>query len=177
MDRKKRKVLFNPKKRKKLMDRKKLKKIMKKTCDLASKGIDLGSGPFAAIITDVKGNIKAEGNNMVTKNNDPTQHAEIVAIRNACSALKTYNLQGYTLFSSCEPCPMCLCAIYWSRINVVYYGNNREDAKKIGFDDSFFYDEISKDNKDRSIQMKQISNKHTIEHFDKWEHTKKKRKY
>ena len=158
------------------MDSNKLEELMKKTCNLASKGIDLGSGPFAAIITNGRGTIKAEGN-MVTKNNDPTQHAEIVAIRNACSALKTFNLEGYTLFSSCEPCPMCLCAIYWSRIKVVYYGNDREDAKKIGFDDSFFYDEISKDIGSRSLQMKQISNKHTIKHFDKWEHNKKKRKY
>ena len=145
-----------------------IESIMKYTCDLAINGIDMGSGPFASVIVDENGSIVGEGNNMVTMQNDPTQHAEMVALRNACQKLNTFSLRGYTLFTSCEPCPMCLSAIYWARISNVYYGNNRDDAKEIGFDDSNIYDEISLDIDKRSIKMTQLCRDSAILSFQKW---------
>ena len=100
-----------------------------------------GGGHFGCVIVK-EDEIIAEGVNRVTFNNDPTAHDEIVAIRNACQKLNTFNLEGCELYSSCEPCPMCLSAIYWSHIDKVYYGNSREDDAKIKFDDKFIYDEL-----------------------------------
>lgn len=143
--------------------------IMKKTCDLANEHIDTGSGPFACIITDASGNIIGNGCNMVTLHNDPTSHAEIVAIRDACQNLNTFNLHGKILYTSCEPCPMCLSAIYWARIDKVYYGNDRADAKNIGFDDSYIYDEVSKKSNDRNIEMTQLCQTYANRVFRKWD--------
>jgi len=142
--------------------------IMQKACDLASQSVLKGGGPFGAIITDKNLNIISNGHNMVTINNDPTQHAEIVAIRNACSKLNTFRLDDCILYTSCEPCPMCLSAIYWSRINTVYYGNTKKDAKNIGFDDDFIYDEISKNIENRSIKMNICNNKYAKKSFEEW---------
>ncbi len=133
-------------------------------------------GPFGCVI--VKNNeIISEGFNEVTNKNDPTAHAEIVAIRNACNKLNTFNLKGTQMFTSCEPCPMCLSAIYWSHIDKIYYGNNRKDAAKIGFDDSYIYDELSLDLNKRKIPLEQINEKEAIKAFEKWDVKKDKTVY
>jgi guanine deaminase len=110
-------------------------------------------GPFGAVIIDKTGNIIGEGHNEVTVNNDPTAHAEIVAIRRACQASNNFSLEGCTVYTSCEPCPMCLAACYWARLDKIYYSNTRQDAADIGFDDSHIYEEIKKDNNERSIPI------------------------
>ena len=131
------------------------KKFMNRAIDLSIDNIKKQGGPFGCVI--VKNNeIIAEGVNKVTLNNDPTAHAEIVAIREACKSQNTFNLSGYELYTSCEPCPMCLSAIYWSHIERVYYGNSRQDAAKIEFDDKLIYDELNKSIHDRKIPLKQI---------------------
>lgn len=107
-------------------------------------------GPFGAVIIDKSGNIIGEGHNEVTVNNDPTAHAEIVAIRRACQTSNNFSLEGCTIYTSCEPCPMCLAACYWARLDKIYYSNTRQDAADIGFDDSHIYEEIKKDNNERS---------------------------
>ena len=133
-------------------------------------------GPFGCVI--VKNNkIIAEGSNKVTMNNDPTAHGEIVAIREACKKLNTFNLSGCDLYSSCEPCPMCLSAIYWSRIENIFYANTRTDAKSIDFDDSFIYSEINKDLENRKIKMHQMHRDEALEAFKIWEKKEDKIKY
>ena len=150
--------------------------FMKKAIDLSIQNIKDSGGPFGCVI--VKNNdIIAEGVNRVTSNNDPTAHAEIVAIRNACNKLNTFNLEGCELYSSCEPCPMCLSAIYWSHIDKVYYGNSREDAAKIQFDDKFIYDELSLKMTERKIPISQISRDEAIKAFNLWENEENKIKY
>ena len=142
--------------------------FMKRAIELSIQNIKNNGGPFGCII--VKENkIIAEGVNRVTFNNDPTAHAEIIAIRNACKKLNTFNLQECELYTSCEPCPMCLSAIYWSHIDKIYYGNSRLDASKIGFDDDFIYNELNKDLSSRKIQMKQISQKEAKKAFLDWD--------
>ena len=117
--------------------------FMMRAIELSIESAKSKGGPFGSVI--VKDNkIIAEGSNQVTINNDPTAHGEIVAIRHACQKLNTFNLSGCDLYSSCEPCPMCLSAIYWSRIENVFYANTRIDAKRIDFDDSFIYSEIGR---------------------------------
>ena len=151
-------------------------KFMQRAIELSIESINSGGGPFGSVIVkDDK--IISEGMNRVTVNNDPTAHGEIVAIRNACKELNTFNLSDCFLYSSCEPCPMCMSAIYWSHIGKVYYGNTRDDAKKIEFDDSFIYSEISKQNKDRSILMEQISRDEAFEAFEIWKNKIDKTKY
>ena len=151
-------------------------KFMKRAIELSKESINSGGGPFGSVIVkDDK--IISEGMNRVTVNNDPTAHGEIVAIRNACKELKTFNLSDCFLYSNCEPCPMCMSAIYWSHIGKVYYGNTRDDAKKIEFDDSFIYSEISKENKDRSILMEQILRDEALEAFEVWKNKTDKTKY
>jgi tRNA(Arg) A34 adenosine deaminase TadA len=151
--------------------------LMKEACNLASKSVEKGCGPFGCIITDSEYTIVAEGHNQVTVLNDPTAHAEIVTIRKACSRLKLYNLAGYKLFTSCEPCPMCLSAIYWTRITDIYYSNTRTDAKDIGFDDEYIYQEISKDINERQIKMKQICLPISMDSFNKWKELTNKKLY
>jgi len=149
---------------------------MQKAIELSIKNIDNNGGPFGCVI--VKNNqIISEGVNEVTQNNDPTAHAEILAIRNACKKLNTFDLSGCELYTSCEPCPMCLSAIYWSHINIVYYGNSRENAAKIEFDDKFIYDEMKKDINDRKIPLKQILKDEAIKAFNLWTKTENKTKY
>ncbi len=149
---------------------------MKRAIELSIESINTGGGPFGSVVVK-DGKIISEGMNRVTVNNDPTAHGEIVSIRNACKILKTFNLSDCSLYSSCEPCPMCMSAIYWSRIGKVYYGNTREDAKKIEFDDSFIYSEISKKNEDRSVLMEQISRNEALEAFEIWNNKTDKTKY
>jgi tRNA(Arg) A34 adenosine deaminase TadA len=150
--------------------------FMQKAIDLSIKNIHNNGGPFGCVI--VKNNkIISEGVNGVTQNNDPTAHAEIVAIRNACKKLNTFDLSGCELYTSCEPCPMCLSAIYWSHIDLVYYGNSRENAAEIQFDDKFIYDEMKKDINERKIPLKQILKDEAIKAFDLWAETENKTKY
>ena len=141
---------------------------MLRAIELSMISLKKDGGPFGCVI--VKNNeIISEGFNEVTNKNDPTAHAEIVAIRNACNKLNTFSLKGTQMFTSCEPCPMCLSAIYWSHIDKIYYGNNRKDAAKIGFDDSYIYDELSLDLNKRKIPLEQINEKEAIKAFEEWE--------
>ena len=144
------------------------KNFMLRAIELSMISLKEDGGPFGCVI--VKNNeIISEGFNEVTNKNDPTAHAEIVAIRNACKKLNTFNLKGTQMFTSCEPCPMCLSAIYWSHIDKIYYGNNRKDAAKIGFDDSYIYDELSIELNKRKIPLEQINEKEAIKAFEEWE--------
>ena len=151
-------------------------KFMHRAIELSIESANSKGGPFGCVI--VKNNeIIAEGNNQVTANNDPTAHAEIVAIRNACKKLNSFFLNGCDLYTSCEPCPMCLSAIYWSHIDNIYYANTRIDAKNIDFDDSLIYSEISKEIKDRKIKMKQMNREDALEAFKIWQNKEDKIKY
>ena len=133
-------------------------------------------GPFGAVIVK-DGMLIAKSPNTVTSSNDPTAHAEINAIRLACKELKTFDLSGCEIYSSCEPCPMCLSAIYWARIYKVYYAADRFDAQKAGFDDSFIYNEISLSEKERSIYMENAMHKEGQMPFELWQETENKTKY
>ena len=151
-------------------------KFMMRAIELSIQSAKSKGGPFGCVI--VKDNkIIAEGNNQVTTNKDPTAHAEIVAIRNACKTLNDFFLKGCDLYTSCEPCPMCLSAIYWSHIDNIYYANTRMDAKDIDFDDSLIYSEISKAINDRKISMKQINRNEALEAFKIWQNKEDKIKY
>jgi len=133
-----------------------LSEIMCSACNLAVQSVNTGTGPFGCVITDSSYNIIAAEHNHVTEWNDPTAHAEIVCIRKACSNLNTFDLNRLLLFTSCEPCPMCLSAIYWAKITNIFYCNTREDAKNVGFDDEFIYDEIKRDINERKVKMTRI---------------------
>ena len=146
---------------------------MNKYMKIAKENADNGilkkeGGPFGAVITDKEGNIIANGNNRVLKNNDPTAHAEIVAIREACKKLNTYDLSDYILYTSCEPCPMCLSAIIWANIKEVYYGCTKEDAGKIGFRDDFIYDYLKGNNKDL-INLTHLDREECLKTFKKYQ--------
>ena len=138
-------------------------------------------GPFGAVIIDKSGNIIGEGHNEVTVNNDPTAHAEIVAIRRACQNSNNFSLEGCTIYTSCEPCPMCLAACYWARLDKIYYSNTRQDAADIGFDDSHIYEEIKKDNNERSIPIIPCDDNNSKmkakEIFEKWFNNSKNIRY
>jgi guanine deaminase len=124
-------------------------------------------GPFGAVV--VRGDrIVGRGWNQVTSANDPTAHAEIVAIREACRRLKTFVLEGCELYTSCEPCPMCLSAIYWSRLDGIYYGNTRRDAAKIDFDDDLIYREVGLPIHQRKLVMKPLLRKEALAAFEEW---------
>ncbi len=152
-------------------------KFMSRTIELSRKGMEENDGgPFGAVIVR-DGQIIAEGNNKVTSANDPTMHAEVVAIRKACKDLDTFDLSGCTLYTSCEPCPMCLGAIYWAHLDSVYYANTKEDAAYIGFDDAFIYEELDLDMDNRKLPMQQISREQAIEVFKKWGEKEDKIKY
>jgi tRNA(Arg) A34 adenosine deaminase TadA len=133
-------------------------------------------GPFGAVVVK-DDQIIAEGANCVTSTNDPTAHAEIVAIRRACSRLGFFELVGCELFSSCEPCPMCLGAIYWARPARVYFGSNAADASKAGFDDSLIYQEICQPHSQRKIPMSQLMRDEALEAFRVWDKQLNKRSY
>ncbi|MCU1284995.1 MAG: tRNA-specific adenosine deaminase [Acidobacteriales bacterium] len=133
-------------------------------------------GPFAAVIVK-GGQIIARGVNRVTATNDPTAHAEVVAIREACTTLKTFQLTGCEIYTSCEPCPMCLAAIYWARPDRVYFGNTKEDAADAGFDDSFIYDEIEKPVNGRKIPLQQLMRGEAIRAFEEWAKSPNKVEY
>ncbi len=125
-------------------------------------------GPFGAVIVR-DGNVVAEGVNQVTATNDPTAHAEVLAIRLACQQLRSFELRGCDIYASCEPCPMCLGAIYWARIDRVYFANLAEDAAKIGFDDSAIYSELTQPHLQREIAMIQMMREEALAAFRAWE--------
>ena len=152
------------------------KKFMAKAIELSINSANTIGGPFGSVI--VKDNkIIAEGSNKVTSSNYPTAHGEVVAIREACKKLKTFDLSGCVIYTSCEPCPMCLSAIYWSRLDKIYYANTREDAKTIDFDDSFIYLEIPKKIGDRKIKMTQMLRDDALKAFEIWDKKVDKIKY
>ena len=143
-------------------------KFMLRAIELSISSANATGGPFGCVIVkDEK--IIAEGSNKVTFSNDPTAHAEIIAIREACKKLNIFNLSGCDLYASCEPCPMCLSAIYWSHVDNIFYANTREDAKKINFDDSLIYSEILKKNEDRKIPIKQMLRNEALKAFEIWD--------
>ena len=151
-------------------------KFMLKAIELSIRSAETIGGPFGCVI--VKDNkIISEGSNKVTSTNDPTAHGEIVAIREACLKLSTFNLSGCELYSTCEPCPMCLSAIYWSHIDRVFYANTRDDARNIDFDDNFIYSEINKKIEDRKIKMIQIHRDEALKAFKIWDEKTDKIKY
>lgn len=125
-------------------------------------------GPFGAIVVGPDGHVVAEGCNRVTSANDPTAHAEVTAIRAACAALGSFQLHGCTLYTSCEPCPMCLSAAYWARVDAIVYGASREDAAAAGFDDAFIYDEIGLAPAARSIPMRRAAAGAAAALFEEW---------
>ena len=151
-------------------------KFMRKAIALSIENIKNGGGPFGAVI--VKNNrIIATGTNHVTAKNDPTAHAEINAIRKACRKLETFDLTGCEIYSSCEPCPMCLGAIYWAHLDRLYYGNTKADAKSIDFDDSFIYDEIELSPENRKLKSSQLLAEEAILAFEIWSNAVDKIKY
>jgi len=144
------------------------KYFMKKAIEAAEKGMNANAGgPFGCVIVkDDK--IIAEGFNKVTSTNDPTAHAEVIAIRNACKSLDSFQLDDCVIYTSCEPCPMCLGAIYWARPKKVFYACNKTDAAEIDFDDQFIYDELDKEIEDREIKFVRILRKEGLSVFQKW---------
>lgn len=150
--------------------------LMRKAIELSIENIKNGGGPFGAVIAK-DGDIIATGTNRVTADNDPTAHAEINAIRKACQTLQTFDLSGCTIYTSCEPCPMCLAAIYWAHIDKIYYGNNKKDAADIGFDDSYIYDELNLPVEKRTKLMNELLPKEAIKAFQLWDKTEDKTEY
>jgi tRNA(Arg) A34 adenosine deaminase TadA len=143
-------------------------KFMREAIRLSIKMMRRGQGgPFGAVVAR-GGRIVGRGWNLVTSTNDPTAHAEIVAIREACKRLKTFQLSDCDLYTSCEPCPMCLSAIYWARFRNVFYANTRKDAARINFDDDFIYREVALPIRRRKLRMKQILHKEALAGFAEW---------
>jgi guanine deaminase len=141
---------------------------LRRAIQLARENVLAGAGgPFAALIVR-DGQVIAEAANSVTTTNDPTAHGEINAIRKACAALGTFSLAGCEIYSSCEPCPMCLAAIYWARLGAIYFGSDQEDAAKAGFDDAFLYEEFRKITEQRSIPSVQLLRTEAWEAFATW---------
>jgi guanine deaminase len=133
-------------------------------------------GPFGAVVVK-DGAVIAEGSNRVTSTNDPTAHAEVVAIREACRSLALFDLEGCEIYCSCEPCPMCLGAIYWARVSRIYFANADEDASKIGFDDSLIYRELAQPHAERKIPMIQMMREEALEAFRAWQNKPDKIEY
>lgn len=152
-------------------------KFMKKAIRLSVANVEKGNGgPFGAIVVK-DGKVIARGVNKVTSTNDPTAHAEVVAIRKACKVLKTYQLTGCEIYTSCEPCPMCLAAIYWSRPDKIFFAGSKEDAAAIDFDDKLIYEEIAKPIAERKIFTQQLLRDEALEAFRKWNESPNKIEY
>lgn len=152
-------------------------KFMREAIALSREGINNNEGgPFGCVI--VKGDeIVGRGNNKVTSTNDPTAHAEVVAIRDACKKLGSFQLDDCEVYTSCEPCPMCLGAIYWARPKVIYFANNRTDAADAGFDDSMIYDEMAATIEQRKIPIKTLGREAALEVFNEWKEKSDKTAY
>lgn len=149
---------------------------MELAAKLAFDNVDAGGGPFGAVIVR-NGEVISMGVNSVTILNDPTAHAEINAIRNACSALSSFNLPGCVVYSSCEPCPMCMSALYWAGVKKIFYGNTQKDAEAIDFHDKFIYDEIELPPARRRIPGIKVDNSQTLKAFQKWMQKEDRIKY
>lgn len=149
---------------------------MRRAIALATESVRNGGGPFGAVIVK-GGKIIAEAANSVTIDSDPTAHAEVNAIRKACRELGSFDLSGCTVYTSCEPCPMCLGAIYWAHLDAIYYGNNREDAAEVGFDDDFIYKEIEKPMAQRTTPIRQLLQAEALNSFIEWRDKADKTKY
>ena len=144
------------------------KRFMSRAIELAKTAVETNAGgPFGCVVVK-NGEIIGEGNNRVTSTNDPTAHAEIIAVREACAHLGNFQLDGCTIYTSCEPCPMCLGAIYWARPDRVFYACTRDDAAKIGFDDDFIYEELEKTNNDREMVAVELMRAEALEVFRRW---------
>lgn len=141
--------------------------FMRQAIDLSVENVRNGGGPFGAVIVK-DGEVIATGTNRVTANCDPTAHAEVTAIRNACQHLGTFDLSGCTIYTSCEPCPMCLGAIYWARIGRMYYGNTKKDADDVQFGDKFIYDEIDRPIGERQLKSTQLLHDEALAGFKEW---------
>ncbi|MBQ0080168.1 MAG: nucleoside deaminase [Alistipes sp.] len=149
---------------------------MQQAIELSAANVENGGGPFGAVIVR-DGVVVATGVNRVTANNDPTAHAEVSAIRSACQKLGTFNLSGCVIYTSCEPCPMCLSAIYWARLEKIYFANTKEDAKAIDFADSFIYDEIAKPYSQRKVPFLNMMREDAYKVFESWIEKADKIKY
>lgn len=149
---------------------------MRRAIVLSVDNVRNGGGPFGAVITR-NGEVVATGVNRVTANDDPTAHAEVSAIRNAAEALGTFDLSDCEIYTSCEPCPMCLGAIYWARLKKVYFANNKTDAKNIGFDDSFIYDELALPRQERKLASEILLHDEAMEAFRLWDRKEDKIEY
>jgi len=149
---------------------------MRKAIQLSIENIDKGGGPFGAIIVR-NGEIIAQAANSVTNDNDPTAHAEVNAIRKASKKINSFDLSDCEIYTSCEPCPMCLGAIYWSGIKTVYYGNNKQDAANINFDDKFIYEELDKPIDKRNVKFEQLLPEEAKIAFTKWDESENKTEY
>jgi tRNA(Arg) A34 adenosine deaminase TadA len=153
------------------------KKFMRKAIELSIDNVKYNKGgPFGAVVVK-QGKIIATGANCVTTDNDPTAHAEVTAIRNACKQLGTFQLDDCEIYTSCEPCPMCLGAIYWARPKAVYYGNTKADAAKIDFDDQFIYDELELPLTERKLPMHELLREEALVAFKLWQSNTKKTEY
>jgi tRNA(Arg) A34 adenosine deaminase TadA len=142
--------------------------FMQRAIELAQRGVDTNAGgPFGCVVVK-DGKIIGEGSNEVTSTNDPTAHAEVVAIRNACKTLGTFQLDGCHIYTSCEPCPMCLGAIYWARPARIFYAATREDAAAAGFDDQFIYEEMEKQIDNRTMKLENLSRAEAVKLFKNW---------
>ncbi len=151
--------------------------FMMEAIHLSITNVEQGKGgPFGAVVVK-DGKIIARGANSVTAHNDPTAHAEVVAIREACKVLNSFQLTGCEIYASCEPCPMCLGAIYWARPDALYYACSKEDAAAINFDDQFIYEEIAKPVSDRKLFTKQLMRDEAVLAFEKWNHSLTKTEY
>lgn len=158
-------------------DKKNHSLYMQKAVDYAIEGMKKNDGgPFGCIIVK-DGKIIGRGNNRVTSNNDPTAHAEIIAIREACENLNSFQLDGCIIYTSCEPCPMCLGAIYWARPKKVFFGSNKTDAADVGFDDDFIYKELPLPMDKRSIPFEQMDRNYALKPFKLWEEKENKTEY
>jgi len=155
----------------------KVNRFMQRAIELSLDNVRSGAGgPFAALVVR-DGAILATGTNQVTTSQDPTAHAEVVAIRGACQAIHNFQLSECELYTTCEPCPMCMGAIYWARLGRVYYANTRDDAAKIGFDDSFIYDQLVMPIEERKIPMIGMMREQALHAFREWEQSQIKVKY
>ena len=151
--------------------------LMRRAIAVSENSVRNGGGPFGAVIASKDGEIIAEASNSVTIDHDPTAHAEVNCIRKATAKLGTFDLAGYDIYTSCEPCPMCLGAIYWAHLDKIYYANDRKDAAAIGFDDDFIYQELELKNEDRHKKMELLLPEEAKKAFEMWAETTDKTEY
>lgn len=151
--------------------------LMRRAIAVSENSVRNGGGPFGAVIASKDGEIIAEASNSVTIDHDPTAHAEVNCIRKATAKLGTFDLAEYDIYTSCEPCPMCLGAIYWAHLDKIYYANDRKDAAAIGFDDDFIYQELELKNEDRHKKMELLLPEEAKKAFEMWADSTDKTEY